>query len=160
MIAMRMKRNVLDQDEFVIAGDFLEGPAEFFRRILVVSGEHLAIGLGDALRRIAQALALDVVAGPAQKDPDRILDLGQRGTLGRLWFRARRAVGRGRKVLDDGVHEGVSRSPFRRRDELNGLLPHCGNWICRVQARNRRAAFGLGGLKSQTLPRPEPEHYI
>ena len=79
VLAMRDELDVLDDDHVVIAGDFLEGAAELVGRAHVVAGEHLAIGLGHALRRIHQAFAVRIVAGPAQQRAHGCFDFGLGG---------------------------------------------------------------------------------
>ena len=76
VLAMRMELDVADDDEIVIAGDLLEGAAELFRRAHVVAVEHFEVGLGDALGRVDQALAVRIVAGPAQQRAHGRLGLG------------------------------------------------------------------------------------
>ena len=100
MLAMRVECYVLDDDEVVIAGDFLEGAAELLGRAHVVAVEHFAECLGDTLRRVYQALSLWIVAGPAQQRGDRRLDLGFARPIGDRLFH----IGRLRhEFLDDGI---------------------------------------------------------
>ncbi len=72
VLAIAFEPDVAQQDDFVIAFDFLEGPLQQADRIDLVAGEQLAIGAGDAGGRVAQALARRVVAGPAEQDADGV----------------------------------------------------------------------------------------
>ncbi len=102
MLAMRVELDVLDDDEIVVAGNLLEGAAKLVGRALVIAVEHLAKGFRHALGRVDEALALGVVAGPAQQ-----------GAHGGLHFLLARTVGDrpvhvgggGHDLLDDGIHK-------------------------------------------------------
>src|SRR3546814_6198326 len=64
MFAMRLERNVAQQHDPVIAADLLEGARQMDRGILVIALAIFLPSTRDAARRIAQALALRVVARP------------------------------------------------------------------------------------------------
>ena len=81
MLAVRRKRNLADENHIVVAVNFLEDAVEHARRVLLVSGKELFIGLDDPFGRVAETLARGIVAGPAQKNPH--------GRLGLLARRAR-----------------------------------------------------------------------
>jgi hypothetical protein len=101
------KGDVLHQHDVVIAGDFLESAAEDLVRIHAVAGEHLAIGIGDALRGFQQAFAVRIVAGPPDQRANGGLRLLARGARG---FAARLSSSLSFGRVDDGIHECVSRS--------------------------------------------------
>ena len=69
-------------------------PRQRLGRVVLVAGEILAEGLGHALRRVEQAFAVRVVAGPGEKGADGGLGLFLAGAL----------HGLGRDLLDDGFH--------------------------------------------------------
>ena len=92
----------LEHDHVVIAFDFLEGAGEKFFRILVVAGEPILKGAGDALGRIAQAFARRIVAGPVQKRADGVFRL-----------LARRAGIPGPRPVTAGTFWGLRTWPLR-----------------------------------------------
>src|SRR6185295_9965018 len=57
------------------AAHLLEGAAEVARRILGIADRIFAPGARDAHGRIEQALAVRIVAGPADQGPDRLADV-------------------------------------------------------------------------------------
>src|SRR5688500_16151319 len=84
MLAPAVERDVLQQDDLVIAADLMEGAPKMLRRILFVA---LAIFLprpGDPLRGVEQPLAGRIVTRPADQRADRFLDLDRNVDLGRV----------------------------------------------------------------------------
>ena len=73
VLAMRLERDVPQQNHLVIASDLLEGAGEMGRGILVVPRCIFAPGAANAGGRVAQALAVGIVARPQQQGADRIL---------------------------------------------------------------------------------------
>jgi NifU-like protein involved in Fe-S cluster formation len=67
VLAMRIERDVADEDHVLVAVDLLEDALEHVARVLAIALVELAIGLGDALRRIEQALPRRIVARPADQ---------------------------------------------------------------------------------------------
>src|SRR5580704_4451892 len=78
MLAMGLEADVAQHDDLVIAAGLLEGALEVFARIVVVAGEPFLVGARHPRRRGAQALAVRIVAGPADQGADRALGLGAR----------------------------------------------------------------------------------
>ena len=64
MLAEADDADVGEHDQFVVAAGLLERAFEILARVLVIAGEKLRVGAGDARRRVLQALALGIVAGP------------------------------------------------------------------------------------------------
>ena len=83
MLAMRLERDVLQQHDLVIAADLLEGPGEVDRRVLGIAAGIFAPGPRHALRRVEQAFAVGVVAGPADQVRTASADLAGDVDLGR-----------------------------------------------------------------------------
>src|SRR5690606_35957584 len=79
MLAMAFEANVLEDNHFIIAIGFFEGPLQHQRRIDFVSTEVLAVGLGDAAWRIQQALSRRIIARPADQGPHCVLGTGLTG---------------------------------------------------------------------------------
>jgi hypothetical protein len=68
--------NVLDEHDVVIAGDFLEGAAEFFFGVLPIAREQLLVGLDHALGGVEQAFPGHVIANPAQQRANGFFGFG------------------------------------------------------------------------------------
>ena len=75
MLAMRLERNVLQQDEFVIAADFLKSPRQMIAGIFEIAFAIFTPRPPDARRRIAQPLAVGIITGPAQYRAHGVLHL-------------------------------------------------------------------------------------
>ncbi len=84
VLAVALEADVAQHDHLVVALDLLEGALEHRHRVLLVAAEPLAIGAHHAAGRVEEALALRVVAGPAQERLHRLLGLGHGGPLDRL----------------------------------------------------------------------------
>ena len=84
VLAMRLERDVLQQHDLVIAADLLEGAAEMVRRILGIAARIFLPGARDPRRRVEQALAVGIVARPADQGAHRLLDVVGHGDLARL----------------------------------------------------------------------------
>src|SRR5690606_33744333 len=78
VLAMRMERDVLYEDEIVIAADFLENRTEDFFRAFRIACEQFLISLCHTLRRSQNAFALRVVSSPKQKRAYRRYRIGLR----------------------------------------------------------------------------------
>ncbi len=76
MLAMRLERDVAQQDDLVIAADLCKGARQVHRRILVITLAIIPPGTCDALRCVEQAFALRVLADPAEQRLDRRENLG------------------------------------------------------------------------------------
>src|SRR3954447_4239123 len=72
MLAVRLERNVLQKNDFVVAADFLKGAAEMHRRIFGIAAGIFAPRAGHAARRVEQPFPVGIVAGPANEGPDRL----------------------------------------------------------------------------------------
>ena len=72
VLAMRFEADVLQHDDLVIPVHLLEGALQQRHRVLVVAAEEFGIGAHDPVGRAEQALALGVVAGPADQRADRL----------------------------------------------------------------------------------------
>ena len=79
VLAVRIERDVAHQHHVLVAADLLEGRRQHLGRIVAVAGIKLLVGLHDATRRIAQALAVRIVARPGDQRPHRRLGLLARG---------------------------------------------------------------------------------
>ena len=71
------------QHDLVIAADLVEGPRQMPRRILLIAHRIFAPRPRHPARRIEQAFAVGVVAGPADQGPHRLADLLGHRHLGR-----------------------------------------------------------------------------
>jgi hypothetical protein len=84
VLALGVERDVAHDDHVAVSLDLLEHTVEHLRRVLGVSGVEFLVGRGDPARRVAQALPLGVVAGPADQGADGGLGLlAARTVLGR-----------------------------------------------------------------------------
>ena len=79
MFAVRFERNIAQDDQFVIAFDFLEGALQELDRILGIPPEPVFVSKDDALWRIAQAFAFGIVARPAKECIDGLFGLFSAG---------------------------------------------------------------------------------
>ena len=61
--------NVLEDHEFVIAADLVEGALEIVARIDFIAREKLAVGARHTLRRVDQTLAIRIVSRPFDENP-------------------------------------------------------------------------------------------
>ena len=114
-----MQLDIAQHDDVVIARDFVESTRQHLHRALAIAAEELVIGAGHALWRIAQALAIGVVAGIGDErahglfgllagGPDNIgpaADLGRRGCGPQLLYRSihDRSLGQTRKMAARSV---------------------------------------------------------
>jgi len=73
MLTERLERDVTQHHHFVVAADFLEGPAQVIGRIGFIAGKPVLVGLHHPLRGIEHALALRVLSGPTQQGTHRLL---------------------------------------------------------------------------------------
>jgi hypothetical protein len=161
VLAMREERNVFHQHHVVIAGDFLEGAAEHVLGGKVIAGEELAIGLGDAFRRIDEALALRIVAGPAEQHANGVFRLFLRGAAGIILDAG--------KIGDYGVHGPIdlsagyltclSDSPLAIRLTLQAWVPLAGSGAFEsslISATDRPARFPKQQVMVRHLQNPHP----
>ena len=98
VLAMGVEFDIAQHDEVVIAADILEGARQGLGGVFVIAAEKLAKGLGHAARRIQQAFAVGIIAGPGQQHAHGGLGLFLRRTLN-LGIR-----GFALEFLDDSVH--------------------------------------------------------
>jgi glycine cleavage system pyridoxal-binding protein P len=103
-LAVREERNIADDNDIVVAAEILKGPFERFQRLLAVARRELFIGVGDALRRVEEAVARGIVAGPRDQRPDSLFGLG----TGRAAGFGRGLCTRRRRVLVKGLHGHIS----------------------------------------------------
>src|SRR5690349_9790802 len=75
VLAVRLERDVPQEHDLVIAADLFEGAAEVDRGILGIALGIFLPRTGDAARRVEQALAVRVVAGPADERSDGLGDI-------------------------------------------------------------------------------------
>src|SRR5690606_33589355 len=75
MFAVALKRDIPEQDDLVVAADFLEHAAEMDRGILPVAETVFLPRPRHALGRIEQALARRIIASPTDQSADRLLHL-------------------------------------------------------------------------------------
>ena len=83
MLAMRREADIAHEHHIVVALDLLEDAIEGVGGIFTVALEQLLVGLDHPLRRIAQAFACRIVAGPAQQDAHGLFGLLARRANGR-----------------------------------------------------------------------------
>jgi hypothetical protein len=67
-----LERDVLQQDDLVIAADLLERSAEVNRGVLCIALGILTPRAGNAAWRVEQPFAFRVIASPADQRPDRL----------------------------------------------------------------------------------------
>src|SRR5690606_41623404 len=79
MITMALAEEVVLDDHFDVALDFLEGAQQHRGGDLGVPGEELAIGAHHPLRSVEQAFATRIVTGPANQGPYGLFGLFLRG---------------------------------------------------------------------------------
>jgi hypothetical protein len=104
VLAMRVKLDVAQHDDVVIARHFIKGARQHILGVLAIACEELIIGAGNPARRLAQALAVGIVARIGDERADSLLGLLARGAddarcTGMLGLRP------GRQFLNRGVHE-------------------------------------------------------
>jgi hypothetical protein len=66
MLAEGFERDVAQHDHLVVSLDLLEGAPQVRPRIGVIPREPILVGIDHALRRVAKALPLRILSGPAQ----------------------------------------------------------------------------------------------
>ena len=98
---MRMERNVAQQDDFVIASDFLERALQVHRRVFLIARAVLLPRAAIAGGSVDQPFALRVITGPAQQGADRFLNFVRNGELVARGFRH-----------DMAMHDVHGLSPF------------------------------------------------
>ena len=81
MFAMRLKRYVLQQDEFVITANFLKLTTQVLRGIFSIALAIFFPRTRYALGRIDQSLARRIIACTADQCPDGILHMVGHGQL-------------------------------------------------------------------------------
>src|SRR5690554_4392167 len=74
MLAVALERDVLEQNDLVVTADFLESARKMSRRILGIAEAVFLPGARHPRRRVQQALAVGIVAGPADERAHGILD--------------------------------------------------------------------------------------
>ncbi len=82
VLAIGFETDVAQHDNLVVALDLLEGPAQGFARILVVTREEFLVGAHDAIGRAHQTFTVGIVAGPANERAHRVLGVGARWPIG------------------------------------------------------------------------------
>src|SRR5580698_8363166 len=81
VLAVRLEADIAQHHDLVIAAGLLEGALEIFARIVAIAGEPFLVGAHHPRRRGAKALAVRVVAGPADQRAHRGLGLRARRTI-------------------------------------------------------------------------------
>lgn len=100
VLAMGEEGDVAHQHHIVITADFLEGRAKHVLNIQLITGKKLAIGLGDALRRIQKSFAGGIFSCPAQENAHGFFRFGLAwASFGHVWFCA--SAG---EILHDRIH--------------------------------------------------------
>src|SRR5438270_13895457 len=107
MLAVRLKGDVLQQHDLVVAADLLEGAAEMHRRILGITAGIFAPSARDAARRVEQTFAVGIVASPPDESADRLPNVlwnlaGRRGFYEIAVFRL--------AVIQWRIHLSISRA--------------------------------------------------
>src|SRR5436309_2744687 len=77
VLAMRLERDALQEDDLVIAADLLKGAAEVDRRVLLIALGIFLPRPGNAAGRVEQAFAVRIIAGPADQRFDRFGDIAR-----------------------------------------------------------------------------------
>ena len=75
MLAVRLKGDVAQQHDLVIAADLFEGARQMDRRILAIAAAIFLPRPRDPLGRVEQALARRIVARPFDQRPHRRGDM-------------------------------------------------------------------------------------
>ena len=75
MFAMRLERNILQQDNVVIAAHFVEDAREMISRIVVIAAAIFPPGPRHPLGRLQQAFPFGRIAGPADQRADGLADV-------------------------------------------------------------------------------------
>src|SRR5690348_9511868 len=75
MLAVRLERDVLQEDDLVVAADLLERSAEVDGRVFLIAARIFAPCTGDPPRGVEKTFAVWIVARPANERADRLLDL-------------------------------------------------------------------------------------
>ena len=89
VLAMGFDLNVLKKNHILVRADLIETFLEIIFRVLPIAAEKLLIALHNAPRRVAQILALRIIARPCDERAHRLLRLRAAGA--RLLF-GRRAI--------------------------------------------------------------------
>ena len=79
MLAMGLKRYVLEQDNFIIAANLFEGARQMQARVFAIPAAIFPPGTADTGRRIQKALPIGIITCPAQERPDGVLDVMRNG---------------------------------------------------------------------------------
>ena len=75
MLAVRLKRDIAQQHDLVIAADLFESPREVMAWIFLVADTIFQPSAGGARGRLDQSLAIRIVADPFDERPESLLDL-------------------------------------------------------------------------------------
>jgi len=75
VLAIGFEADVAQHHDLVVALHLFEGALQDLGRVVLVAGKELLVGAHDAVRCAEQALAIGIVARPAQQDADRFLRL-------------------------------------------------------------------------------------
>src|SRR4051794_33673415 len=80
MLAVRMEWNIAHEHDIIVAAHFLEGAAQDFLWVLIITGEEFAVGASNAGRRFEQSLAGRVVTCPGDQRAHCGFGFGLAGT--------------------------------------------------------------------------------
>jgi len=123
VLAIALDAHVPQHDHLVVTLDLLEGAREQRGGVDAVATEELLVRARDAPRRVAQAFARRVVAGPAQQRAHRGLGFLAAGTgdVGRFAAAGRRGFRRIRRACPV-----PPAAPFRRSGHLGRVAARLG----------------------------------
>jgi len=91
MLAVRLKRDILEQDDLVVAADLMKYPGEVDRGVFPVTLAIFLPGPADARWHIEQSFAIRVITRPADQRANGVLHVIGNGQLG-LWCSSEIAV--------------------------------------------------------------------
>ena len=82
MLAVALEADAAQHDHLVVAFGLREGLGQDLLRVLVIAAKVFLVGARHARGRLDEAVAVGIVAGPADDGADRGLDLGAAGAGG------------------------------------------------------------------------------
>ena len=79
MLAMGLKRYVLEQDNFIIAANLFERARQMQARVFAIPAAIFPPGTADTARRIQKALPIGIITCSAPERPDGVLHVMRNG---------------------------------------------------------------------------------
>src|SRR5690606_15558473 len=136
VLAVAFELDVAQHDHLVVAGDLLEGARHVLVRIQAVAAEPLRVGVDHAPRRVEQAFARRILAGPLQQGAHRVFGLRARNAVARVvvvvhgraprgWTIGPHMVARGRRPPDPWRQQPDARASARGTPWRVGAASWC-----------------------------------